>query len=321
MEPLISVIIPAYNCEEFIEDTINSVLSQTYKNIEIIVVDDGSKDKTSELIKAMSEMNPSIKYFYQSNSGVSMTRNKAINESKGEYVAFIDGDDLWYDTKLQKQVDKLVSGKYDACFCGHISWYMDSEKKISNIVKFENENIAYEYIKSEMWPQTSTWIVRRDTIIDNDIKFTPKCNWGEDVEFFTKVVSLSKVCFVDECLSVYRIRENNSLSSDFSKKQVYYLNEAKKMWERLEQWFNTLDNNNLNEVQKAKIISYIRNYRIPFLLINTLWHGIKEKELKEKYANIYKQQETIDCINNFKPKFTRVDIKTFIKSKLLKFKV
>ncbi|BAY36425.1 family 2 glycosyl transferase [Nostoc sp. NIES-2111] len=105
--PLVSVIIPAYNAEKFIGRTLQSVLSQTYRNIEIIVVDDGSQDKTAEIVTSMAQIDNRVRLLKQSNQGVAIARNLAIDNSIGEYIAPIDADDIWYAQKLEKQVQCL----------------------------------------------------------------------------------------------------------------------------------------------------------------------------------------------------------------------
>lgn len=101
---LVSVIIPAYNAEAFIDQTLNSVLKQTYQDFEIIVVDDGSRDRTAEIVESYARCDRRIRLLRQENSGVAAARNLAIQASNGEYISPIDADDVWYPEKLEKQV-------------------------------------------------------------------------------------------------------------------------------------------------------------------------------------------------------------------------
>ncbi|MBE9009337.1 glycosyltransferase family 2 protein [Pseudanabaenaceae cyanobacterium LEGE 13415] len=101
---LVSVIIPAYNAAAFIGQTLDSVLKQTYQEFEIIVVDDGSRDRTAEIVESYAKRDRRIRLLKQENSGVAAARNLAIAESKGEYISPIDADDIWYPEKLEKQV-------------------------------------------------------------------------------------------------------------------------------------------------------------------------------------------------------------------------
>jgi glycosyltransferase involved in cell wall biosynthesis len=109
-KPLVSVIIPAYNAENFIEVTLNSVLAQTYRNIEVIIVDDGSKDRTLHLVQQKALEDSRIMLLRQQNQGVAAARNLAIQHAKGEFIAPIDADDIWYPLKLEKQVACILEG-------------------------------------------------------------------------------------------------------------------------------------------------------------------------------------------------------------------
>lgn len=104
-KPLVSVVMPVYNSEEYLRRAMESVFKQSYKNYEFIIIDDGSTDTSLDII---NEYKDKIIYFYQDNSGVSAARNKGIGLSKGELIAFLDSDDLWYPEKLQVQVDAYL---------------------------------------------------------------------------------------------------------------------------------------------------------------------------------------------------------------------
>lgn len=106
---LVSIITPTYNCENFIGSTIESVQNQTYKNWELIIVDDCSKDNTSKVVNKYSETDDRIKYFkLELNSGAAIARNKAIDLANGEYIAFLDSDDIWIRDKLEKQLSYMI---------------------------------------------------------------------------------------------------------------------------------------------------------------------------------------------------------------------
>lgn len=107
--PLVSVIVPAYNAELFIEKTLKSVLNQTYTDIEVLVVDDGSCDRTVEVVEQIAGSDRRVRLFRQPNSGVAAARNAAIRQAKGELIAPIDADDIWYPSNLEKQVCCLLN--------------------------------------------------------------------------------------------------------------------------------------------------------------------------------------------------------------------
>ncbi|AFY59928.1 glycosyltransferase family A protein [Synechococcus sp. PCC 6312] len=106
--PLVSVIIPAYNAARFIRETLESVLGQTYQNLEVLVVDDGSNDNTVNIIEQLAQQDSRIILIQQENAGVAAARNAGILQAKGEFIAPIDADDIWYPEKLAKQVRKML---------------------------------------------------------------------------------------------------------------------------------------------------------------------------------------------------------------------
>lgn len=113
MEKLVSVIMPVYNCEAFVGEAIQSVVSQTYKNIELIIVDDGSTDRTSDVIARFKKTNTTIKYYkFDINSGAAQSRNYAIKMAAGKYLAFLDGDDIWVSNKLERQIRFMEDNNY-----------------------------------------------------------------------------------------------------------------------------------------------------------------------------------------------------------------
>jgi len=112
--PLVSIIMPAYNSEKYLSESIDSVLSQEYKNWELVIVDDCSNDSTPEIIKKYEMNNSKIKYYrLDENSGPAKARNKAIDLAKGEYLAFLDSDDIWFSDKLKKQISFMEKNNYN----------------------------------------------------------------------------------------------------------------------------------------------------------------------------------------------------------------
>ena len=111
--PLISVVIPAYNAEQFLDETLESVLSQTYENWECIIVNDGSTDNTESVAKKWCEKDARFRYFYKENSGASDTRNLGIKKARGEYIAFLDADDLYMPNFLEICLENLVEKDVD----------------------------------------------------------------------------------------------------------------------------------------------------------------------------------------------------------------
>lgn len=154
-EPLVSVIIPTYNRGRLILDSINSVLNQTYKNIELIVVDDCSTDNTEEILKSINDSR--IKYVkLEKNSGACIARNKGIELSTGEFIAFNDSDDLWITTKLEKQLCFLKNYNADIVIC-KMECRTPKNKFIHNFPNIDqNKQISYEEILKYNCASTQT---------------------------------------------------------------------------------------------------------------------------------------------------------------------
>ena len=116
---LVSVIMPTYNCERFIRESIDSVLAQTYINWELLIVDDCSTDETESVVRSFSD--PRIRYMRnEQNMGAALTRNRALKEAKGRYIAFLDSDDLWLPEKLERQIDFMQAHHYAFTYHNYI---------------------------------------------------------------------------------------------------------------------------------------------------------------------------------------------------------
>lgn len=124
--PFVSIIIPAYNAEKYIARSLKSALDQTYKNIEIIVIDDGSIDKTAEIVKSFSD--PRIRYLYQENKNVGAARNYGIKESRGKYITFLDADDEYLPEKVAKEVEFLERHpEYKTVYCDTLQYFSEKQ--------------------------------------------------------------------------------------------------------------------------------------------------------------------------------------------------
>jgi glycosyltransferase involved in cell wall biosynthesis len=122
--PLVSVIIPVYNRERYLSDAIESVLDQTYRNIEVIIIDDGSTDKSKDVVLRFA---PPVRYYYQANSGIAAAWNRGITLAKGDFFAFLDADDLWTRNKIQEQIDIISDNdRLDIVF-GYVKQFYSPE--------------------------------------------------------------------------------------------------------------------------------------------------------------------------------------------------
>lgn len=142
--PLVSVIIPAYNAATWIPATLRSVLAQTYHNIEVLVVDDGSQDATPEIVQAFAAQDSRVTLLQQNNSGVAAARNLAIAQATGEYIAPIDADDIWYPQNLEKQVRCILQANSSVGLVYAWSLYIDEQDQI--IWSYVNHEFLYTVV-------------------------------------------------------------------------------------------------------------------------------------------------------------------------------
>lgn len=142
---LISIILPSYNLEKYIAETIESVITQTYNNWELLITDDCSTDKTVEIITSYALKDPRIKLFQlKKNSGAGVARNNSISQASGRYIAFLDGDDWWYPDKLEKQIKFMVENKYEFIFTAFE--YSDENLCVTG-VSYKPKKISYNQLK------------------------------------------------------------------------------------------------------------------------------------------------------------------------------
>jgi len=226
--PKVSVIIGTYNSAHFLADCLSSVKAQTYKDYEVIVVDDGSTDNTKELIDGMNW--DKIRYFYQENSGaITLPRNNAIRHAKGEYVAFLDADDLWYPKKLEKIMGTLLMNPEIDIMSHHL--LLKKEGKSIGIVK--NGPLRKDMFKQLLFCGNcltgSATVTKKSVMLEiNGFDDNERYFLVEDYEAWLRIAhKKKKFYFLDECLGEYRVHKNN-VSRDYSVSFPNRINVVKK---------------------------------------------------------------------------------------------
>jgi len=218
MEPLVSIITPVYNLEKTIGYTIESVLNQTYKNLEMIIVDDISNDKTIEIIKKYQDKDKRIKLIIlDKKGGASAARNRAIKEACGKYIAFLDGDDLWHKDKLKRQVKFMQDN--DIAFSYTDYEYIDINNKKLNIMRKCPKKVTYFKMLLGDSIGCLTVMYDREKVGNISISNIKKRN---DYALWCKVLKKVKVGYKYDCiLSLYRLN-SGSLSSGSKIKLLKY---------------------------------------------------------------------------------------------------
>jgi len=207
----VSVIIPCYNAEETISKTIESVISQTYKEYEIIVIDDGSTDNTVDTVYRNFT---NVKIFSQKNSGVSVARNKGVSLAKGELIAFLDSDDIWMPEKLEKQVavidfgyDMVHNPANNVCKIGSNEWIPDT-----TVIKEVKEGDYLKELFTGNFIVTSSVVIKKDCLVDVG-GFRKNFKNCQDWDLWIRVASKYRIFQINKFLVLYQVRED-SLSSN-----------------------------------------------------------------------------------------------------------
>ena len=267
--PKVSVIVPVYNVEEYLERCLDSLVNQTLKDIEIIIVNDGSTDGSKEIIQKYLNKYKNIVYLEKENGGLSSARNYGIPYAKGEYIGFVDSDDYVEITMYEKMYNKAVEEKSDMVECDFIWEYPN--KKIEDIGKiYSGKKEAIVEARVVAWNK----IIKKDIIEKTKITFPEGLRY-EDIEFFYKIVPyLDKISFVKETLVHYIQRE-----SSIANTQNERTGEIFKIWENVLNYY--IENNIFNEYRKELEYSYTR-----ILLCSSLKRITKVKDKKVRKALI-----------------------------------
>ncbi len=205
--PTVSVIMPAYNSARFIGEAIESVLGQTWPKTELIIIDDGSTDETASIIKSYGDR---VRYVYQQNARQAVARNAGIAISKGEYLAFIDADDVWGEEKLQKQLDKFQSNPS----LGLVSCSTIEIDEFSKQIGVKSTNLRGKALRSILLGEGAAGINGSSPLIPRQViesvgLFDPELTPVEDTDMFCRIAARYPIDYVDEPLVLYRSHSGN----------------------------------------------------------------------------------------------------------------
>lgn len=228
MQPLVSVIIPLYNAEKYIAETIVNLLQQTYKNIEILIINDGSTDNS--LSRALNYESDRVKIFSQINKGASSARNYGLKAAKGEFIQFLDADDLLSENKIEEQVKLLISNPNKVAVCSTIHFFdgeLIKKKEIEHDWFYANFDNPIDFLiwlyggysNNAGMIQPNSWLTPKH-IIDKAGFWNEQLTVDDDGEFFCRVLLASKgTVYSPNAINYYRkFKKGNNLSSKKSKK-------------------------------------------------------------------------------------------------------
>ena len=205
--PLVSVVVPCYNHEKYVKETIESIINQTYKNIELIVIDDGSKDNSVKVIQELADKY-GFTFIHRPNKGLSATLNEGIRLSKGKYFSAIASDDILFLEKIEKQVKFMESNpKYGMCY-GKIVYFEDSIKNTSEYSNSNKQGWVFDDLLNYgcFIPAPSTFMRKEvfETVGEYDENL-----WIEDWDMWLRISQKYQVGYIDEYLAYYRKHDTN----------------------------------------------------------------------------------------------------------------
>ena len=221
---LVSIIIPAYNAARYLSEAVNSALHQTYSDVEIIVVDDGSTDNIKDIARPYREAGK-IQYIYQENKGLSAARNTGIRAARGEYIAFLDSDDLFLPDKLEKQVRYLEEHPAcDICYCNLKHFYEEEPDRMLQLqYRYYSGADAFPHLLWKNFINPLSVVLRR-SVFDHYGYFNESMRRSEDWDMWVRAAYRgARFDFLPEALARYRMRRGSlsyAAESEIQRKQM-----------------------------------------------------------------------------------------------------
>lgn len=285
MEPLISVIIPMYNSEKFISRCLESVLLQDYKNIEIILIDDGSKDDTRIICARYEEQYSNIKYVYMDNSGVSVARNVGLRIANGEYIFFLDSDDYLENDLISFLYNNILENSSDLSICGYFN-EKEGKKKIANNSKEmrvldRDEAIQMLFDNNEYRGFLWNKLFKKSILINFDINFNGNITICEDLLFvFNYIINCNKIIYNPLPKYNYVFNENSALNNKkYDNKYYEKMLKNLNVFELMKACMESLSKTTQNIIVCNEVDAYLNLY-IDLLRINLYNKELKNIKLK-----------------------------------------
>jgi len=223
MEIKVSVIVPVYNVELYLEKCLDSIIKQTFKEMEIILVNDGSTDRSGEIMELFASKDARISVFSQPNQGVSATRNAGIEKAKGKYILFVDSDDTILSNTVEVLYQKATETDADivignTLFChpdGRTSTDFSRNKTLNNGLLRSGEEAYRDLMEQNLFPPL-IWLyfIKRDIVINNHLYFQESIVHEDELWCVQTIFSANKVLLIDFNYYLYRLREGSIMRSD-----------------------------------------------------------------------------------------------------------
>lgn len=289
----VSIILPVFNAEKYIKTTVQSVLNQTLKDIELIIVDDGSTDNSFQICQKMQQLDDRIILKKIENKGVSNARNYGIELARGKYLMFIDADDE-YNNKIVEKMTRSIEDA-DLSVCNFMYLKNNGKiffKDIKNKCNFDETSKMICFLqRNNLFNVVWNKIYKREVIINNDIKFNLEISIAEDLEFNLKYIeNIKKINFINELLYIYRVSETG-LNYRYQKDRIHIRKKIydyqKKIFKSKHYDINLLNNEYIKIcLSELKQISYIKDENQKKGQIKSI---IKDNNRKNELQRIQKE--------------------------------
>lgn len=301
MKDKVSIVIPTFNREKLIIGCLNSIIKQTYNNIEIIIVDDGSTDNTESVIENYINSNNqfNIKYFKQKNNGAPSARNLGLKQSTGDYIVFFDSDDFMEIDRIKKQIKCISQNSADACVCGFRNINCD----FTWLPKDNYSNPLYSLINGDLYASTQIWMYKRsyiNVIMGYDESLV--CSQDFDITFRYLLYNDVKLCVIQEPLSIFN--DHNG-----SERIMKLWNTSKGIISK-----NYLNRKCLQSLARLNSL-YIFTYNRIFF--NSLFILRKNRLIKEYQNQIYFYKKTIKTY----PNLIRIILRILLSANVIKVNI
>lgn len=312
-EAIVSIIIPVYNAKKYLANTLDSVIKQTYKNLEIILVNDGSTDNSKDICESYAKIDKRIKVINKENGGVSSARNYGLALAKGEYISFVDSDDFLVTDMIETLVNDIQNTNAEIAVCGY--WHVTEEEYKKNRKTATNEEfmnlevlvnpIKYYYSKKYM-PNIWNKIFKKDLI--KDIQFDDTIHYGEDFLFCALAFIKAKKATYRDSKKYFYIKREDGLSMSQGSLEFWngYAKSKKMLYDKL--LLIDANKNLLNGVWKEYCIAIMAIYRyvvhkrmpLEYYKISNLYRKIILKFLKTSDIKFLKKIEYFSFILSYR---------------------
>lgn len=213
MTPKISVIVPVYNTEKYLRRCVDSILAQTFTDFELLLIDDGSTDSSGAICDEYAQKDSRVRVFHKENGGVSSARNLGLNKAKGEYIAFVDGDDWISSDMYESLLNKIKNEEADIVYCDFFFVYANDTLEYRNLNQSDDRISFIKKYMTTGWTSMCNMLINRNLFFKWDLEFIENICVCEDFNLSVKLYFYAeRIAKVDKCLYYYnRINENSTL--------------------------------------------------------------------------------------------------------------